>query len=103
MRWLLVAFLFFFALNNSVYASILHRNLEWVDEAGYGTMKKGTKSKGGKGKGYYPPPHPPLPPINQLCFTKLAAIWWSWYFCNYDSLQSASDTCTVQDKRVPPQ
>ena len=46
------------------------------------------------------PPTPPPPPVNSICFTKLAALHWSWYLCNIDP--AVNDTCTVQDKRVPP-
>jgi hypothetical protein len=104
MRWLLVvAFLLFFAWNNSVYASILHRDLQakldYPDyDVVYGNKAKGGKSKGkgngGKGK-------PPPPPVNQLCLTKLAAIWWSWFYCYRDQLIVASNSCPVQDKRIP--
>ena len=47
------------------------------------------------------PTPPPLPPVNQLCLTKLTAIWWSWYLCYYDLFQTASESCPVQDERVP--
>ena len=72
-----------------------HRNLEgvsWIEGAGYGS-----KSKGTKGNGYYPT----LPPINKICFTELAAIWWSWYFCHFFEFTTQNNSCPVQDKRVP--
>ena len=58
---------------------------------------KGGKSKS-KGKG-----KPPPPPINQLCFTKLAAIWRSWSYCYLDLLTTADNSCPIQDNRVPAQ
>jgi hypothetical protein len=39
--------------------------------------------------------------INKLCFTQLAAIWWSWYVCNLVEFSTVNDACPVQDKRVP--
>jgi hypothetical protein len=42
-----------------------------------------------------------LSPINKLCFTELAAIWWSWYYCHYADFSRVKNSCPVQDARVP--
>jgi hypothetical protein len=92
-----------------------HRNLPnnaWADGEGYGTKSKGPKSQGMKPypppalhptppPALHPTPPPALSPINKLCFTELAAIWWSWYICYYVEFNTLTATCPVQDQRIP--
>ena len=96
MRWLLpvVAFLLFGALNNCVNASLSYRNSQnHAEDDAKSKSESKSESKGGKGK---------PPPINQLCFTKLAGIWWSWFFCYYDTFLNTSNSCPPQDdKHIP--
>jgi hypothetical protein len=93
--------------NNGPRGVVNSRSLSFGRKSDYTGKGKGKQSKGkGKSnKSWGPPPPDPPPdfgakPINKLCFTELAAIWWSWYLCS-PFAAPMDNSCPVQDKRVP--